>query len=263
VVDEDAVRRQLLLAHARALLGAALARSGREGALGGAMALGAVQTSLLIVQLAEDQPGDSAEADLLWQAAADVASAFADEVRRAADVEMLWPIASALARACVIDTHCLRGEGPARWRRLEAFLRTHDGPHLSWELTAIAIQALLDESAGQELPPWLLGQVLGDSPGRASPSAPAASGGTPRNPALVCRVLLRHGRTADALDLALAGMARALKGQARWLTPGLLDQLHAAGQALARSETGPSADGLALRVEQLKDAARTYLLSGE
>lgn len=88
--------------------------------------------------------------------------------------------------------------------------------------------------------------------------AGAASG--PRNPPLVCRVLLRHGRVAESLDLALAGLEGAAAGGPRWLSVGLIDQIDAAARTAAQADRSAAGGALEVRLSQLEGAAREYLL---
>jgi hypothetical protein len=83
----------------------------------------------------------------------------------------------------------------------------------------------------------------------------------PRNPSLVCRVLLKHGRVCDALDLALAGLERVASAGSLWLSPGLIDQIDAAARAadVDRSEAGGA---MQLRLLRLEDAVRAWLAVG-
>lgn len=147
-----------------------------------------------------------------------------------------------------------------------------------------------------QIPPWLLRDVLatqeGDQRTRSSREPPAATAGwaealvplltvarlvvslepavllsrlagtavAPRNPALVCRVLLRHGRVADALDLALAGLEGASAGGPRWLSAGLIDQIDAAARTAAQADRSAAGGALDVRLNQLESAVRHYLL---
>lgn len=88
----------------------------------------------------------------------------------------------------------------------------------------------------------------------------AEASATPRNPPLVCRVLLGHGRVADAVDLALAGLEGAHAGGPRWLSAGLIDQIDAAARMAAEADTGPAGSALSFKVGQLEAAVRAYLL---
>jgi len=203
-------------------------------------------------------------ANLLWGAAVDVACAYGAEVRRVAGLELLWPLATALAKQCVLGGQGLgvlsgdarAGESARSWSRLARFLKVHDCAALNWELTAQTIDTMLGLQPQQQLPPWLLRDVLGEVDADPDTREPPS----PRNPPFVCRVLLRHGRVADALDLALAGLERAGLGGARWLSAGLIDQLDAAARAAALADRGASGGALEVKLEQLEAAARTYLL---
>lgn len=69
-------------------------------------------------------------------------------------------------------------------------------------------------------------------------------------------MLLRHNRVADSLDLALAGLERAAAGGPRWLSAGLIDQIHAAARAAARADRSGALDE---RIAKLEEAVRAYL----
>jgi len=239
--------------------------------LGCALGMNAVETVLMLTSSARQLAADSAEAEALYRAAADVAVAFAAEIRRMADVELMVQLATALAERCMEPASAAHGSA-VPWERLRALLGAHDGPSTNFELTAHAIDAMLAAQPSQQLPPWLFAMVLGgggSGQGRSvggsehtagevtgGSAQPAAASAAPRNPALVCRVLLRHAHLDDALALAVEGMARARDERDRWVTPGLIDQLHAA--ASARLATGGVE--AAERVKRLEEAARRYLL---
>jgi len=135
-------------------------------------------------------------------------------------------VAATLAARAVTDT------AATGWRRLlERLLQEHDCEAINFSLGAAAASAALEAKPTGKLPSWLLDHF-------------GATAGSPRrNPAALCRALLRYPNATqleEALRQVGLGCRAAVDGrEVPWVTPDLIDDLH---RKLEASAAPPSAD---------------------
>jgi hypothetical protein len=158
------------------------------------------------------------------------------------------------------------------WQRLRRLLERYEAAgrrRLAGRLRVAAADAALAEAPGGALPAWLVAPF--------APGAAAAAGGMaggPDDPAALLRVYARHGRLADAAELALAHLAAwqaagplaRCKPAADWMP---LRQLEALDAALAAAAEGLGGGGgaagprLAGLQSRLRAAVSEHLALGD
>jgi hypothetical protein len=146
----------------------------------------------------------------------------------------------------------------AGWQRLRRLLARYGAAgrrRLGGRLRVAAVDAALSEVPGAALPTWLVAPF---APGGGVGAGGMAGG--PDDPAALLRVYIRHGRLADAANLALAHLAAwqaanplaRCKPAAVWLP---LRQLEALDACLADAAAAPAA-GAGERLAGLKARLR-------